>query len=79
MELTKCILQEERKEEQIKVAASLALLRKREYLAELIGMYIEEVKSRRAEPRKKRRKMSGRLSVKDRFTDVIFPDTRVEG
>jgi hypothetical protein len=38
-------------------------------------MYLEEVKPRRVEPRKTKRKMPGRLSVKDRFLDVMFPDT----
>jgi hypothetical protein len=44
-------------------------------LAELIGKYIEETESRRAEPRKKRRTMSHRSSINDRFTDVLFPRT----
>jgi hypothetical protein len=33
------------------------------------------IKLRTDEPRKTRQKMPGGLSVKDRFTDVIFPDT----
>ena len=74
-ELTSCILQEEKESEQVKVMASLILLRKRVHLAELIGMYLEEVQSRKDEPRSIKRKMPGRPTVKDRFLDLIFPDT----
>jgi hypothetical protein len=74
-ELKKYIVREEEKEKQFKTAKSLARLSKRVYLAELIGKYIEETEARKAEPRKKRRKMLRRLSVNDRFTDVLFPET----
>jgi len=57
------------------IARLIARLSRRVCLAELIGKYIEETESRRAEPRKKRRTMSHRSSINDRFTDVLFPET----
>jgi hypothetical protein len=73
--LKKYIVQEEQKERQLKAAASRTELSKRVFLAEFIAKYIEETEARGAQCRKKRREMSRRLSVNDRFTDVLFPET----
>jgi hypothetical protein len=69
------LIREEEKEEQIKSATSLNQISKRVYLAELIGMYIEETQARKPRPQRKRRKTARRQSVKDRFTDLLFPQT----
>ena len=69
------LIQEEEKEGQIKCVSLLNQISKRVYLAELIGMYIEETQARKAEPQRKRRKTARRQSVKDRFTDLLFPQT----
>jgi hypothetical protein len=42
---------------------------------ELIGKYIEERVARRAVPEKRRKKQFPRSSLKDRFTDLLFPET----
>ena len=48
---------------------------KRVALAELIGKYIEERDARRAVPKKRLKKQLPRSSPKDRFIDLLFPET----
>jgi hypothetical protein len=49
---------------------------KRVALAELIGSYIEGRDARTAMPKNRRRRELPRLSPKDRFTDLLFPETK---
>ncbi|RFU23676.1 hypothetical protein B7463_g12661, partial [Scytalidium lignicola] len=48
---------------------------KRVALAELVGRYIDEREARRAVPKKRRKTQLPRSSPKDRFTDLLFPET----
>lgn len=76
--LKTCITREEQNEERLKSAKSLARLRKRVYLVELIGNYIDEKEvwnAWKAEPRRKRRKIGRRLSPLGRYTNLLFPET----
>ena len=55
---------------------SLAQFSKRVHLAELAGKYIEETKAwKAAEQKRKWGKAVRRQSVKERFTDLLFPRT----
>jgi hypothetical protein len=49
---------------------------KRVALAELIGSYIEGRDAGTAMPKNRRRRELPRLSLKDRFTDLLFPETK---
>lgn len=72
------IIREEQNEGRLRLAKSLARLRKRLYLVELIGNYIDEHEAWnvwKARPRRKKRKTKGRLSPLSRYTDLLFPET----
>jgi hypothetical protein len=49
-------------------------VKKRVYLAEVAGKYMEETAARKAEPKKRREKTLHRLSVKDKYTDLLFAE-----
>jgi len=74
-ELKNCIIRQEETDKLINITRLVARLSKRVYLAELIGKYIEETAARKAELKTKRMKNLRRLSVNDRFTDLLFPET----
>ena len=74
-ELKNCIIRQEETDKLINITRLVARVSKRVYLAELIGKYIEETAARKAELKKKRMKNLRRLSVNDRFTDLLFPET----
>lgn len=63
----------ERSVEHLKVAIRIS---KRLALAVLIGKYLEERDARTAMPKKRRKKELPRLSPMDRFTDLLFPETK---
>lgn len=50
---------------------------KRVALAELIGRYIKERDARIAMPKKRRKRELPRLSPKDRFTNLLFLETKI--
>ena len=70
------IVQDEKAEKTIRYLGVAIRTSKRVALAELIGRYIEERDARAAMPKKKRKREFPRLSPKDRFTDLLFPETR---
>lgn len=74
-ELKNRIVREEEAEKSIKVTRMVVHVSKRVYLVELVAKYIEETEARKAEPKKRRKKNLRRLSPKDRFTDLLFPET----
>lgn len=59
----------------IKGMEIVSRVKKRVHLAELAGKYMEEAAARKAEPKKSGEKTLHRLSVKDRYTDLLFPET----
>ncbi len=74
-ELKNGIVRAEDKEKSIEIMKIVTSVSKRVYLAELIGKYIEETAARKAEPKKKLMKNLRPLSVKNRFTDLLFSET----
>ena len=69
------IIRLEKTNEAIKSMKIVTRVSKRVYLAKLIGKYIKETVARKAEPKKKRKKSLQPLSVKNRYTDLLFPET----
>lgn len=57
----------------MKVAVCIS---KRAALAELVGSYIEEKDARKAMRKKRRKTEVPLLSLKDQFTDLLFPETK---
>ena len=70
------IFQDEKAEKTTKYLGVAIRTSKRVALAELIGRYIEERDARTAMPKKKRKRELPRLSPKDRFTNLLFPETQ---
>jgi hypothetical protein len=70
------IIRDETAEKTVKYLGVAIRISKRVALAELIGSYIEERDARTAMPKKRRRRELPRLSPKDRFTDLLFPETK---
>jgi hypothetical protein len=66
---------QENTEKSVKSMKILACVLKRVYLAELAGKYMEETAARKAEPKTRRKKNLRALSVKNRYTDLLFPET----
>jgi hypothetical protein len=60
----------------VKYLGKVARLSKRVALAELIGSYLEERDAMTAMPRKRRKRELPHLSPKDRFPDLLFPETK---
>lgn len=69
------IIRLEKTEKAIKSMKMVTRVSKRVYLAELVGKYIEEIEARKAEAKKGRRKSLHPLSIKNRYTDLLFPET----
>jgi hypothetical protein len=69
------IVRDKEAEKTVKYLGVAVRVLKRVALAELIGSYIEEREARRAVPKKKRKMQLPRSSPKDRFTDLLFPET----
>ncbi|KFZ18895.1 hypothetical protein V501_00950 [Pseudogymnoascus sp. VKM F-4519 (FW-2642)] len=59
----------------IKSMEIVSRVKKRVYLAQVAGKYMEETAARKAEPKKRREKTLHRLSVKDRYADLLFAET----
>jgi hypothetical protein len=74
-ELKNRIISNEEDEKSIQQWRIAVRISKRVALAELISNYIEERDARRAVPRKRRKKQLPQLSPKDRFIDLLFPET----
>jgi hypothetical protein len=74
-ELKTRIISNEEDEKSIQQWRIAVRISKRVALAELIGNYIEERDARRAVPRKRRKKQLPQSSPKDRFIDLLFPET----
>jgi hypothetical protein len=74
-ELKNRIVRDEKEEKSINRRRIAVRISKRIALAELIGRYIQEREARRAVPKKRRKKQLPRSSPKDRFTDLLFPET----
>jgi hypothetical protein len=70
-----CIVRDEKAERTVRNLAVAFRISKRVALAELIGRYIEERDARRAMTKTQRKVLGPRSSVKDRFTDLLFPET----
>jgi hypothetical protein len=70
-----CIVRDEKAERTARNLAVAFRISKRVALAELIGRYIEERDARRAMTKTQRKMLGPRSSVKDRFTDLLFPET----
>jgi hypothetical protein len=62
---------DEEREKFIQISKRMAAVSHRLHLAELIGRYIEE----RDSPKAKGRKRKKTQSAKDRFVDLLFPET----
>jgi hypothetical protein len=77
------IIREEQNEGRLRLAKSLARLRKRLYLVELVGNYMDEHEAWevwKAQPRSKRRKTKGRLPPPEQVYRPPLPGhNRVEG
>lgn len=74
-----CITREEQNQGGLRLAKSLSVLRKRLCLVELIDNYLvehEAWETWKKEPRSKRRKTEGPRCPLDRYTDILFPETR---
>jgi hypothetical protein len=69
------IISDEEDEKSIRQWRIAVRISKRVSLAELIGKYIEERDARRVVPKKRRKKQLPRSSPKDRFIDLLFPET----
>jgi hypothetical protein len=74
-ELKVGIIIQENTEKSIKSRKIVARVLKRVYLSELAGRYMEETRARNAEPKTRRRKNLPALSVKNRFTNLLFPES----
>jgi hypothetical protein len=74
-ELKNRIMRDEKDEKTFKHKQIAARISKRIALAELVGRYIDERDARRALPKKRRKKQLPQSSPKDRFTDLLFPQT----
>ncbi|KAF8855966.1 hypothetical protein BDZ45DRAFT_745972 [Acephala macrosclerotiorum] len=74
-ELKNRIVRDEKKKKFVNHRRIVVRISKRVALAELIGKYIEERNAKRAVPKKRRKKQLPQSSPKDRFTDLLFPDT----
>jgi len=74
-ELKNRIVRDEKEEKSLNHRRIAVRISKRVALAELIGRYIKEREARRAVPKKRRKKQLPRSSPKDRFTDLLFPET----
>jgi hypothetical protein len=70
-----CIFRDEKAERTTRNLAVAFRISKRMALAELIGRYIEERDARRAMTKTQQKMLGPRSSVKDRFTDLLFPET----
>jgi hypothetical protein len=73
------ITREEQNQGRLRLAKSLSVLRKRLYLVELIGNYLDEHEAWEAwkdEPKSKRRKTKGPRPSLNRYTDILFPQTK---
>ena len=74
------IVRDEAEEEIVKYLRVNIRISKLFALAELSIRYSEEKKARRVVPKKRRKKELPRLSPKDRFTDLLFPEIgNIEG
>ena len=67
---------EEQNQGQLRVAKSLSVLRGRLILVELIDNYLVEHEAWNAVPRSKRRRTEAPRSPLDRYTDILYPDTK---
>lgn len=74
-ELKNRIVRDEKEEKSIKHRRIAVRISKRVALAELINRYIEEREARRAVPKKRRKKLLPQSSLKDRYIDLLFPET----
>lgn len=74
MELKTCIIRNEQEEKSLKLRRLSVRITKRVALVELIGKYIEERDAWRATPKRIRRKQPSQPSLKDRYTDLLFPE-----
>jgi hypothetical protein len=74
-ELKVGIITQEKTQKYIKNMKIVARVFKRVYLAELVGKYKAETEARKAESKTRRKKNLRALSVKNRYTDVLFPET----
>jgi hypothetical protein len=74
-ELKVGIITQEKTEKYIKNMKIVARVFKRVYLAELARKYEEETKARKAEPKTRSKENLPVLSVKNRYTNVLFPET----
>ncbi len=69
------IVRDEKAEKTIKHLRVAVRISKRMALVELIGRYIEESEAWKAMPKKRRKMQLPGSSPKDRFTDLLFPET----
>ncbi|KFZ02093.1 hypothetical protein V501_09666 [Pseudogymnoascus sp. VKM F-4519 (FW-2642)] len=74
-ELKVGIITQETTEKSIKSMKIVARVFKRVYLAELAHRYKEETAARKAEPKTRSKDNLRVLSVKNRYTNVLFPET----
>ncbi|KFY09645.1 hypothetical protein V492_05415 [Pseudogymnoascus sp. VKM F-4246] len=74
-ELKVGILIQQKTEKSLKSMKIVARVFKRVYLAELAGKYKAETAARKAESKSRRKKNLATLSVKNRYTDVLFPES----
>ena len=74
-ELRDHIERDEESEKSVKVSKRMVGVSKRLHLAELIARFIEERDAWKTAPKKRRKPNETRLSPRDRFVNILFPET----
>ena len=74
-ELKDCIIRDEKTKKSPNVSTRNAQVSERLHLAEMISRFIEERDAWKTTPKKRRKRNEIRLSPRDRFVNVLFPET----